>query len=173
MANTLIAFFSRAGENWYNGGMKHLEVGNTEVAVGKIKKLIQADVFRIEMLDPYPEDYEGATARAKRDLNESARPALARTLNSISMYDNIILAFPNYWSTMPMAVFTFVESLDFSGKKILPLCTNEGGSMGFSERELKRLCPGAEVVRGLSIQGFRVDKADAEIEDWLKINGLL
>ncbi len=173
MAKTLIAFFSRAGENYYNGEMKFLEVGNTEVAVGKIKSMIDADVFRIEMLDPYPADYDGATARAKRDLNESARPALARTLNSIAMYDNVILGFPNYWSTMPMAVFTFVESLDFTGKRILPLCTNEGGSMGFSERELKRLCPGATVARGLSIQGFRVGSADAEIREWLKNNGLL
>ena len=173
MAGTLIAFFSRAGENWYNGEMKHLEVGNTEVAVGKIKSLINADVFRIEMLKPYPADYAGCTAEAKNDLNSSARPKLARTLNSIAAYDKIIVAFPNYWGTMPMAVFTFIESLDFTGKTILPLCTNEGGSMGFSERELKRLCPGATVVRGLSIQGFRVDKSDSEIEEWLKTNGLM
>mgnify|MGYP002624276085 CR=1 FL=1 len=173
MAKTLIAFFSRAGENYFNGEMKYLEVGNTEVAVGKIKRLIDADIFRIEMLSPYPADYTGCTARAKEDLNTGARPPLARTLNSIAMYDNVIIAFPNYWSTMPMAVFTFVEGLDFTGKKILPLCTNEGGSMGFSERELKRLCPTAEVARGLSIQGFRVAKTDAEIEEWLKNNGLL
>lgn len=173
MAGTLIAFFSRAGENWFNGEMKNLEVGNTEVAVGKIKKLIPADVFRIEMQKPYPADYEGCTAMAKEDLNSGARPPLARNLNSIAVYDTVIIAFPNYWSTMPMPVFTFVESLDFTGKRILPLCTNEGGSMGFSERELKRLCPGATVARGLSIQGFRADKADAEIEEWLKNNGLM
>lgn len=173
MAKTLIAFFSRAGENWFNGEMKNLEVGNTEVAVGKIKKLIDADVFRIEMLEPYPADYEGCTARAKQDLNSGTRPPLARMLNSLAPYDRIILAFPNYWSTMPMAVFTFVESLDFTGKTILPLCTNEGGSMGFSERELMRLCPGAKVARGLSIQGFRVDRSDAEIEDWLRANGMM
>lgn len=173
MARTLIAFFSRAGENYYNGEMRYLEVGNTEVAVGKVKELIDADVFRIEMLKPYPADYEGCTAQAKHDLNTSARPPLARMLNSVAMYDNVIIAFPNYWGTMPMAVFTFVESLDLTGKKILPLCTNEGGSMGFSERELKRLCPGANVVRGLSIQGFRAANAKPEIEEWLRVNGLI
>ena len=74
---------------------------------------------------------------------------------------------------MPMAVFTFLEAFDFSGKTILPLCTNEGSGMGSSESDIRKLCPGASVKRGLPLHGSSVDRADTQIEGWLKSNGLM
>ena len=92
---------------------------------------------------------------------------------SMDDYDTVVLAYPNYWGTMPMAVFTFLEQFDFSGKTILPLCTNEGSGMGSSERDIKKTCPGAEVKRGLAITGSAAAGSKNSVERWLKANGLM
>ena len=92
---------------------------------------------------------------------------------SIDAYDTVILAYPNYWGTMPMAVLTFLEAFDFTGKTILPLCTNEGSGMGGSERDIKRSCPGATVLPGLSVSGSAAADSEAAVKRWLSDNGVL
>ena len=92
---------------------------------------------------------------------------------SIDAYDTIVLAYPNYWGTMPMAVYTFLEAFDFTGKTILPLCTNEGSGMGSSERDIQRTCPGATVKAGLSITGSSAANSEGSVKRWLSANGLL
>ena len=172
MAKTLIAYFSRADENYFGGAMRYVKVGNTEIVVNIMKELIAADTFKIEMKTPYSPVYMTCIDEAKRDLQANARPELASLPESIDEYDTVVLAYPNYWSTMPMAVFTFLESFDFTGKTILPLCTNEGSGMGGSERDIKKTCPGADVKKGLSITGSRAAQAKESAEKWLKANGL-
>ena len=173
MAKTLIAFFSRADENYFGGSMRYVDVGNTEIAVGKIRELIDADVFRIEMKTPYSRDYMTCINEAKKDLQQKERPVLVALPESIDAYDTVILAYPNYWGTMPMAVYTFLDAFDFAGKTILPLCTNEGSGMGGSEREIAKTCPGATLKRGLPITGSSVNASKPQIEKWLRQNGLL
>ncbi len=173
MGKTLIAFFSRADENYFGGSMRYVDVGNTEIAVGKIRELIDADIFRIEMKAPYSRDYMTCIDEAKKDLQKKARPALVALPESIDAYDTLILAYPNYWGTMPMAVYTFLDAFDFSGKTILPLCTHEGSGMGGSEREITRTCPGTILKRGLPITGSSVNSSKPQIEKWLRQNGLL
>ena len=173
MAKTLVAFFSRADENYFGGSMRYIEVGNTEVAVGKIRELIDADVCKIEMVKPYSKVYMTCIEEAKADLRAKARPELVSVPASIDAYDTVILAYPNYWGTMPMAVFTFLEKFDFSGKTILPLCTNEGSGMGISERDIAKTCPGARLAKGLSISGSGAAGSKPQIEKWLKSNGLI
>ena len=73
---------------------------------------------------------------------------------------------------MPQAVFTFLESADFSGKKILPFCTHEGSGMGRSENDIKKLCPEANVVKGLAINGSACNRAEENLKQWLASNGL-
>ena len=153
MAKTLIAFFSRADENYFGGAMRYVKVGNTEIVVNDMKEMIEADTFKIEMKDPYSPVYMTCIDEAKKDLRAKARPELISMPASIEEYDTVILAYPNYWGTMPMAVFTFLENFDFSGKTILPLCTNEGSGMGGSERDIKKTCPGAVVKSGLAVTG--------------------
>jgi len=125
MAKTLIAFFSRADENYFGGAMRYVKVGNTEIVVNHIKDMIDADTFKIEMKEPYSPVYMTCIDEAKKDLREKARPELVTMPGSIDEYDTVILAYPNYWGTMSMAVFTFLEQFDFSGKTILPLCTSQ------------------------------------------------
>ena len=173
MAKTLIAFFSRADENYFGGAMKYIEVGNTEIVAEKIRDRIDADMFKIEMKNPYSKEYNPCIEEAKKDKQNNARPELISLPESIDGYDTVILGYPNYWGTMPMAVFTFLENYDFSGKTILPLCTNEGSGMGGSERDIRNTCKGAEVKHGLSISGSSVGSSDAQIEKWLKTNGLI
>ncbi len=173
MAKTLIAFFSRADENYFSGAMRYVKVGNTEIVCGIIKDLTGADSFKIEMKDPYSPVYMTCIEEAKKDLRAKARPELVSMPESIDEYDTIVLAYPNYWGTMPMAVFTFLEAFDFTGKTILPLCTNEGSGMGGSERDIKKTCPGADVKAGLPITGSQAATSKASVERWLKANRLL
>ena len=173
MAKTLIAFFSRADENYFGGAMRYVKVGNTEIVAGIIKDMIPADTFKIEMKNPYSPVYMTCIEEAKKDLRAKARPELVSMPESIDEYDTIILAYPNYWGTMPMAVYTFLENFDFSGKTILPLCTNEGSGMGSSEREIKKTCPGAVVKKGLPITGSAAASSKSSVERWLKANGLM
>ena len=173
MAKTLIAFFSRADENYFGGAMRYVKVGNTEIVAGIIKDLVPADTFKIEMKNPYSPVYMTCIEEAKKDLRAKARPELVSMPESIDEYDTVILAYPNYWGTMPMAVYTFLENFDFSGKTILPLCTNEGSGMGSSEREIKKTCPGAVVKKGLPITGSAAASSKSSVERWLKANGLM
>ena len=173
MVKTLIAFFSRADENYFGGAMRYVKVGNTEIVAGIIKDLIPADTFKIEMKNPYSPVYMTCIEEAKKDLRAKARPELVSMPESIDEYDTVILAYPNYWGTMPMAVYTFLENFDFSGKTILPLCTNEGSGMGSSEREIKKTCPGAVVKKGLPITGSAAANSKSSVERWLKANGLM
>ena len=173
MAKTLIAFFSRADENYFGGSMKYIEVGNTEVVAKKIQGKIDADLFKIEMKTPYAKDYQTCIEEAKAHKKSDARPELTARPKSIDGYDTIILAYPNYWGTMPMAVFTFLERFDFSGKTILPLCTNEGSGMGGSEKTIRQCAPGATVKKGLPVTGSYAAESGKSVRRWLKDNGLL
>lgn len=173
MSKILTAYFSRAGENYFGGEMRYVKVGNTEIAVGFISECIETDTFKIEMAHPYSDDYKTCIDEAKKDLKSGARPQLAAWPNSIDEYDTVILAYPNYWGTMPAAVFTFLEEYDFRGKKILPLCTNEGSGMGVSVADIKKLCPNSEVADGLPLNGSRVSSAKPQIEKWLKNENLV
>ena len=172
MANTLIAFFSRADENYFGGAMRYVKVGNTEIVVNHMKDMIEADTFKIEMEEPYSPVYMTCIDEAKKDLRENARPKLVSMPESIDDYDTIILAYPNYWGTYPMAVATFLEDFDFSGKTILPLCTNEGSGMGGSVSDIKKSCPGADVKSGLAIKGSRAEESAEVVKKWLSENSV-
>jgi flavodoxin len=165
---TLIAYFSRKGNNYLDGHIVDLPVGNTEVAAKTIQSLAGGDLFHIDPVKAYPADYTEATEVAQRELSRNERPALKGRLDNLDGYDVIFLGYPNWWGTMPMAVFTFLEAHDFAGKTILPFCTHEGSGLGQSERDIKKLCPGAHVLRGLAIRGGSVQKASTPIASWLK-----
>ncbi len=169
----LIAYFSRAHENYVSGAIRNLKVGNTEVAARMIQQLTGAALFSIEPVQPYSPDYNQCIAQAQADQRRDARPELKAYPEGLEKYDTIYLAYPNYWSTMPMAVFTFLEHFDFMGKTILPLCTHEGSGMGNSLQDIRRLCPRATVMEGLALLGGSVENARPAIENWLRQSGKL
>ena len=161
----LIAYYSRRGENYVNGSIKNLKLGNTEVVAGKVKALLpDADVFQIDTTYEYSKDYMTCIEEAKQELHGQVRPEVKNPLESIDEYDTIILGYPNWWGTMPMVVYTFLESYDFTGKTIIPFCTNEGSGMGSSVRFIKKLCPGANVDDGTPIHGAEAANADHQAQ---------
>ena len=173
MAKTLIAYFSRADENYFSGAMRYVKQGNTEIVCNLIKDMISADTFKIEMKNPYSPVYMTCIEEAKNDLRANARPELVSYPESIKNYDTIILAYPNYWGTIPMAVATFLERYDFSGKTILPLCTNEGSGMGSSEKTIKQIATKAEIKKGLPIAGSNAASSGERVKRWLSENGII
>ena len=122
----LTAFFSHKGENYFGGRIVYINKGNTAKVAEKLHALVGGDMYEIKSASPYPETYKETVAAAVAELSAGIRPELAAPVPDVSEYDAVILAYPNWCGTAPMAVRTFLESADFSGKRILPVCTHEG-----------------------------------------------
>ncbi len=163
----LIAFYSRADENYFGGSMKYIEVGNTEKAAKMLAELTGADLFKIEQKEPYSANYRACVEQARKDKQENARPELVALPEDFDKYNEFYLGYPNYCGTMPMAVYAFLESLDFSGKKIHPFCTHEGSGLAGTERDIQKAAKGAVVEKGLAIHGSSVDGARNALQKWL------
>lgn len=163
----LIAFYSRADENYFGGAYRNIPVGNTEKAAKMLAELTGADLFKIEQKVPYSADYQTCIAEAKRDLQAEARPELVTMPATLNSYDEIYLGYPNYWGTMPMAVYTFLEHYDFTGKVINPFCTHEGSGLSNTVKDIEKAAKGAVVKPGLAIHGSDVDHAMAKLKEWV------
>lgn len=165
----LVAFFSRNGENYSVG---YVEKGNTQIVAEMIAEQIDGELFHIQTKEAYPQEYEATTKVAQQQLREKARPELAETLENIDDYSTIYLGYPNWWGDMPMAVYTFLETYDFSGKTIIPFCTHAGSGLVSTEANIKKTCPQATVLNGFSILGATAqnsqDETKDKVEEWLK-----
>lgn len=172
MSKCLIAYFSRAGENYVDGEIKNLKVGNTEIVANLIKEILNVknDMFKIEPVKKYSDNYSECIEMAKEDLKKNVRPELDGCIESIDDYDVIYLGYPNYWGTMPMAVFAFLEKFDFTGKIIKPFCTHEGSGMGNSKKDIEKICPTANVLEGLAIKGTDAMKSKEYLKNWIYKN---
>ena len=144
----LIAYFSRAGENYFSGALRTVSVGNTEIAAKMVQEATGADLFKIEPLQPYAEDYNTCIAQAQDDQRRNARPELAGYLDSLEGYDTIYLGYPNYWGTMPMPVFTFLEHFDFAGKTIRPSAPMKAAASGEARTISAASAPGQRWKKG-------------------------
>ena len=133
----------------------------------KIQALTGADIFRLETVRTYSEDYMTCTQEAKEELNAKARPALKADID-IAKYDTIYLGWPCWWGTYPMCVATFLEAHDWAGKTVIPFTTHEGSGFGSGLRDLKAAIPSATVKKGLSIQGSKVKSSSVQIERFVK-----
>ena len=164
---TLVAFFSRAGENYAVG---HIEKGNTHIIAEMIAAEVGGDLFLIESVTPYPEDYTECTEVAKRELNAKARPAIKGDIKAED-YDIIFIGYPNWWGDMPMPVYTFIEKYSWQGKTVIPFCTHEGSGLSGTENKLKTACQGATVLKGLAVRGATAqnaqDQAKESVKNWL------
>ena len=169
---TLIAFFSHAGENYFGGEIRNIEVGNAKVIANKIKKMIDADLFEIEPVKTYPFNYRECCDEAMKEKNNMESVELKNYLPSIDGYDKIILVYPCWWGSLPQVVSTFLEHNSFSGKDIYPLCTHEGSGMGSSQRDISRICLGAVVHEGLPVQGSSAYSCDKILASWLDKNDI-
>lgn len=168
MAKILIVYYSRKGENYWNGSIKNISKGNTERVAEFIEKAVGGDLFEIDTVRTYDKDYYKCIEEAKEELYSNARPELKAYPENLESYDTIFVGYPNWWGTMPMCMFTLLEKYNFSGKTIIPFCTNEGSGMGSSERDIKKICVGANIKNGLSIHGAESEKSENKVSEWAK-----
>ncbi len=149
----LIAYFSKTG--------------NTETVAKMIEQETSGTLFKVETVTAYPEDYNETVDIARKEQDDNARPELSTHVENMDEYDVIFLGYPNWWGTMPQAMFTFLEEYDFSGKTIIPFCTHGGSALGRSEDDIASLCPDTTLLEGLAISGSRADSAGNEVKEWI------
>jgi len=164
----LVAYFSRTGENYAVG---NIAKGNTHIVADMIAEMTGADTFEIKTVKPYPENYRECTEFAKKELADNARPMLATKVENMKDYDVIFLGYPIWWSDMPMALYSFMESYDFKGKTVIPFVTSAGDVLTGKENTIPQYAKGANVLQGLGIEGKRVqenpDSVRPEVQTWL------
>ena len=168
MAKNLIIYYSRTGENYWNGSIKNIAKGNTEIVAEFIQKAVGGDLFQVDTVKPYADDYYVCIEEAKKELRENARPEIKESIDSIAEYDNIFVCGPCWWGTFPMAIFTQLEKLDWTGKKVMAVMTHEGSGLGSCERDLKKICTGATFGKGLAVHGADASKSEKVVETWAK-----
>lgn len=157
--SNLIVYFSRTG--------------NTGSVARQIQALAGGDLFEVMTVDPYPSEYSATTAVAKKEQGSDYRPPIRAGVDNMASYETIFIGYPNWWNTMPMAMFTFMEGHDFSGKTIVPFCTHEGSRLGRSVTDLARLAPGATILTGFEIEGSEAAEAAPRLRAWLEELNLL
>lgn len=170
----LVAYFSRVGEEY---GLGVIKKGNTKIVAEIIAQKLGADLFEIKPVKNYPVSYDECTKIASREKSENARPELATRVENFADYDTVFVGSGIWWSDAPMCVYTFLESYDFSGKKIIPFVTHGGSGLGDIPQRFSLACPNAEILQGVAIRGVTAQKDFSETENkvsaWLKKLNLL
>ncbi len=141
--------------------------GNTEKIANMIAEDTGADLFQIEPVEAYPEDYNAVVDQAKEEQTANARPELLHDVEAFQNYDVIFIGYPNWWSDVPMIMNTFMEAHDFSGKTVVPFCTHGGGGFGKSLASVKAGTSGATVLDGFSVNGSQEDGAAVDVQSWI------
>lgn len=169
---TLLIFFSRAGENYWNGGRRTLTVGNTALLAATIAERLGCDSHEIKAADPYPDSYDATVARNLAEGVQGARPGIAGRLPDPAGYGTLILASPIWNVAPPMIMSTLLDSIDTSGKLILPVTTYAMSGLGRALATYRQLAPRATVGEGLAVRGEEAGTAGDQVEAWLRANGL-
>lgn len=183
-SNILVAYFSRVGNTEWEDGVDAVTsaslnvengeyVGNAEYLAYMAAEVTGGDLFLIRTEESYPSDYRETTNAASTEQADNARPALASHVENMDQYNTVVLIYPNWWGTLPMPLYTFLEEYDFTGKNILPLCTHEGSRMGSSESAIAKICPDAIILEGLAIRGSAASSAQSDVERWISDSGIL
>ena len=144
--------------------------GNSRKAAGVIAGSIGAELWSVEPEEAYPEDYQACVARAVAEWKGNARPAVKRFQTDAADYEAVVVVYPLWCGTMPMCMYTALEMLDLSGKRVYAVCTHEGSGFARSVEELTRLCPGADVRQGLAVKGSQVGTSVEMIAAWAEEN---
>ena len=168
MANALVVYYSRKGENYTPEGLKFLEKGNTAYAAEYIAQALGADLFEVDTAKPYADGYRECCAEAVAEFRGGLRPEIKGYVADVSGYDTIFVCFPCWCGTAPMCVYTFLEHYDWTGKKVLPLCTNEGSGLANAPRDIAACCQGAIIGEGLDIKGHQVKDSEEIIAAWAR-----
>ena len=141
--------------------------GNTKLLAEKVANLANADMYRIEAVKPYPEDYFECNARARDEYEANARPEIKGPLPNLDGYEVVYLGFPNWYRTYPKVVATFLDAVPLKGKIVMPFCTNEEGGFGIGELQLRSQLKDSDVRNGFSVKGENVGMSDRDLAEWV------
>ena len=155
---TLVAYFSWSG--------------NTQKMAEIIARETGADLFEIATVTPYTDDYNELLDIAQQEQGEDARPELNAQVENWDSYDTIFVGYPNWWSDAPMAVYTFLESYDFTGKTLIPFNTSASGGFGRSLTGIEESAAGATILEGLDLTEGELEDAENRVATWLDSLGL-
>ncbi len=146
--------------------------GNTRQMAEIIARETGADLFEIAAAEPYTDDYNTLLDVARQEQEDEARPELDARVENWDSYDTIFVGYPNWWSDAPMAVYTFLESYDFTGKTLIPFNTSASGGFGRSLAGIEESADGAEMLEGLDLTEGELDDAQNRVTGWLESLGL-
>ena len=152
----------------WNGAL----TGNTGVVADMIAQATGADLFSIRTVEQYPDTYDATIDQGQQEQSDGARPELATHLENLDSYDTIFLGFPNWWGDMPMAVYTFLDEVDLSGKTVIPFVTSGGSGFSNTISTIQQMEPQATLQEGLSIGASSATGAQQQVESWLSELGL-
>lgn len=182
-AGVLIVYFSRTGNTDFPEDVDAVTsasllakdeaiYGNTQYIAALIQQATGGQVFLIEVQEKYPADYDDTVDRAEKEGNEGARPQLVSKIDDLDDYETVFLGFPNWWYDMPMAVYSFLDEYDLSGKTVIPFVTSGGSGFSDAISTIQEMEPEADVITdGFKTTHSRVDGVSFEdVEEW--INGL-
>lgn len=164
----LLVYFSRAGENYWNGDRRDLDVGNTKRLAGMIAERVDCDSYEIIAADPYPDSYDKTVERSHREQDADARPGIAGRLPDTSNYDTVVLGSPVWDSRTPMVMATFIDNVDLARKTILPFVTYAVSGMSGIDDDYRVALPDSRVGTGLAVRGEVVAGAGSMLDGWVK-----
>jgi len=142
--------------------------GNTKVIAGYIKDATGGEIFEIKPVKDYPADYNIVVDQAKKEIDAGFKPELQGKIADIEKYDVIYIGSPNWWNTIAPPVATFLTSYNLKGKTIIPFVTHGGDGLGRTVADIRKLCPGSEVLEGYSCPGTDVANARNDVVKWVK-----
>ncbi len=163
-----------AEETMLSSGTKKILVvyfshsGNTREIADQIHKIIGGDIFEIQAVNSYPNDYDAVVKQAKQELESGYKAVLKTKIENIKLYDVVFIGYPIWWGTFPAPVKTFLSEYDFSGKTIVPFCTHEGSGLGHSVLDISKFCSQSILLDGVAIRGSNVKTAQNEVSGWLR-----
>ncbi len=164
-AKSIVVYYSKTGEQYGVGVIKE---GNTAKVAKEIALQTGADLLELKTVKEYPEGYSETTRVAQTELRENARPELSTKIPDLSQYDTIYLGYPIWWGNAPMCVYTFLDSVDLSGKTVKPFCTNEGSGASGTQGKIQKVVKGANVKEVLSIRGTVAQKDSVTVKKEVK-----
>ena len=165
---SLIVYFSHIGENIVDGNREIIHKGFTEIVAEKIQKITGGALVKLQPKEEYPYGYDECNRRARKEYEENILPEISNLPASIDAYDTIFIGFPLWYRSYPRVIARFIKSYSFIGKVVKPFCTNEEGTFGIMELELRSMMKGAIVKNGLAIHSYEVNNSDDLIKKWVE-----
>lgn len=173
-SNILVAYFS-----WADNAILADDVdavaspsvippGNVQQLAGWIQEETGGDLFSIRVVDPYPSDWDDCLTRANQERGDNARPELVENVDGLDQYDTVFLGYPNWWYGVPMALLTFLEQNDLSGKQVYLFCSHGTGGLASSVELITEAAPDSIISENIfDCYEEEASSSQEEIQSWV------